>query len=96
MINRGLSYFPDSVLQANAMNLRSFLDKQTQFDYLFHSIRKRKRFSKWHKKTNLDIVPIVAELLDCSPREAERYADLLIEEMAHEIRNVYGGTTKPK
>lgn len=96
LINRGLSYFPDSVLQANAMNLRSFLDKQTQFDYLFHAVRKRKRFSRWHKKTNFELVPIITEVLECSPREAEKYANMITESMAYEIRNVYGGTTKPK
>ena len=66
LVNRALSYFPDSVLQANAMNQRSFLDKQTQFEYMLFSVRKRRRFSKWHKKVNLDLVPIIQELLQCS------------------------------
>jgi len=97
LMNRGFSYFADTVLQANAMNLRSHLDKQAQYDYLFYSIRKRKRFSKWHKKENLDIVPYIKELLDCSPREAEQYAKLISQEMAEEVRGIYGGTKrKPK
>ena len=50
VINRSLSYFPDTVLQANEMNTNHHLGKREQFDYLRHSIRKRRRFSKWLKK----------------------------------------------
>ncbi len=42
IINRCLSYFPDTILQANEMNTNSELGKQEQFDYLRHSIRKRR------------------------------------------------------
>ena len=33
------------------MNIHADLGKREQFDYLRHSIRKRRRFSKWLKKT---------------------------------------------
>ena len=50
IINRCLSYFPDTILQANEMNTHADLGKQEQFDYLRHSIRKRRRLSRWIKK----------------------------------------------
>lgn len=50
LINRGLSYFPDTIFYANEMNGKSYIPKQQQFDFLMNSITKRKRFSKWHKK----------------------------------------------
>ena len=50
IVNRSLSYFPDTILQANDMNIHADLGKREQFDYLRHSIRKRRRFSKWLKK----------------------------------------------
>lgn len=50
MVNRGLSYFPDTILYANEMNKYADLDKKMQFDFYINSIPKRKRFSKWHKK----------------------------------------------
>ena len=51
LINRGLSYFSDSVLYANEMNrLGTVLDKEVQFDFYLHALPKRKRFSKWFKK----------------------------------------------
>jgi hypothetical protein len=50
MVNRGLSYFADTVLYANEMNKYADLDKKMQFDFYVNAIPKRKRFSKWHKK----------------------------------------------
>mgnify|MGYP000935935724 CR=1 FL=1 len=40
IINRGLSYFVDTVLYANEMNLRHELNNRMQNDYLLNSIRK--------------------------------------------------------
>lgn len=50
MVNRGLSYFPDTIMYANEMNKYADLDKKMQFDFYTNAIPKRKRFSKWHKK----------------------------------------------
>ena len=50
MINKGLSYFPDTIMYANEMNRHNTVDKELQFDFLLNSITKRKRFSKWFKK----------------------------------------------
>ena len=50
IINRGLSYFPDTLFYANEMNKNGTVSKKMQFDFLMNSIPKRKRFSKWHKK----------------------------------------------
>ena len=50
MVNRGLSYFPDTLFYANEMNMLASVDSLLQFDYLINSIRPRKRFSKWSKK----------------------------------------------
>ena len=50
VVNRALSYFPDTVLYANEMNVNSSAPKQWQFDFLRSAVPKRKRFSKWFKK----------------------------------------------
>ena len=49
MVNRGLSYFPDTVLYANEMKQYHHLDNRLQFDFLINIVRKRNRFSKWNK-----------------------------------------------
>jgi hypothetical protein len=45
-MNRSLSAFPDTVLYSNEMNLRYGLDNQLQYDYLFNSIPRGRRFAK--------------------------------------------------
>lgn len=49
IVNRGLSYFPDTLLYAQEMNTNHHLDPRLQFSYLINTIRKGKRFSKWYK-----------------------------------------------
>jgi hypothetical protein len=60
MVNRGLSYFPDTIMYANEMNRNDHLDKDCQFYFLLNSITKNKRWSKWAKKDpvskNLELV----------------------------------------
>lgn len=50
LVNRALSYFPDTVMYANEMNRAPHVPKQWQFDFLRGVVPKRKRFSKWAKK----------------------------------------------
>lgn len=50
LVNRGLSYFPDTILYANEVNLLHHMDNKLQYAYLINTIRPKKRFSKWVKK----------------------------------------------
>jgi len=54
MVNRGLSYFYDTVHHANQMNLNAGIPKDWQFSYLINTIAKKKRFSKWSKADKVD------------------------------------------
>lgn len=51
IVNRALSYFPDTVLYANEMNRLGSIPKEWQFQFLRGTISKRQRFSKWAKKS---------------------------------------------
>lgn len=53
LVNRSLSYFPDTIMYANAINATPNIPKRWQFEFLKNSIPKRKRFSKWGKKEPL-------------------------------------------
>ena len=50
MINRGLSFFPDTILYSNMMNRYPHIPKKSQFCFFINNIVKKKRFSQWHKK----------------------------------------------
>ena len=88
LINKALSYFPDTILQANQMNLASFIDIQAQYDYLFYAVRKRKRYSKWYKGHTSDMISILRDVLGCSPREAEVYLTMLSKDDVKKLKKV--------
>tara|TARA_R100001082_G_scaffold109016_1_gene85315 strand:- start:521 stop:904 length:384 start_codon:yes stop_codon:yes gene_type:complete len=86
VVNRCLSYFPDTIFHVNQMNGCPSIDKKMHFDYLLNSIRKRKRYSKWLKNEECQKVNVVKEYFGYSERKAREVVSLLndsdIEEMA--------------
>lgn len=51
IINRGLSLYQDTILLAQEMNIRPDIPKASQYHFLHTLVSKRKRWSKWPKKT---------------------------------------------
>ena len=87
MINRGFSYFSDSIYIANEMNRHASLHPRMQYDFYRHTIRPRKRFSKWTKSKTYDAdVCAIAEMYGISKREASLYIDLYTKEQLDECR----------
>lgn len=96
VVNRCLSYFPDTILYVNQMNINPSLDKKMQFDYLRLSIRKRKRFSKWLKRESVEDLDLIKEYFNYSDSKAREALDILTEEDIAKIRqNSYRGGEKP-
>jgi len=85
MINRSLSYFPDTVLAANEMNVNHQLDKKMQFDFLINIIRKRKRFSKWEKKKADGDVDVIKEYYGYNDLKARQVLSLLSPEQLEQL-----------
>ncbi len=96
IINRGLSYFSDTVLYANEMNLRHELDKRMQNDYLLHSIRSKKRFSKWVKNKKEERVDLIKQYFNYSNQKAREVLDIITDEEYNQIKQAFetGGTSK--
>lgn len=86
MINRFLSGSMDCVLYANEMNQRHFLDKKIQFDYLFHSIRKTKRFSKFLKAETSEDLELVKTYYNYNNERAREALKILTTEDLDQIR----------
>ena len=85
VINKCLSYFPDTIFYANKMNQSSGLDKKMQYDYYLHSVSKRKRFSKWIKPEESKDVEVVKEVFGYSDVRAREVIDLLPMEKLREL-----------
>lgn len=78
MVNRGLSYFVDTVMLANEMNQRFDLAPKMQYDFLYHGVRKKRRFSKWHKKQkDGKDIELIKEAYSMNRERAEEVHDLI-------------------
>lgn len=86
MINRSLSYFPDTVQFANVMNQYHHLDKKLQYHFLLNIIRKRKRFSKWTKATQDSDVDVVKQYYGYSNEKAQQAMSLLTDDQIATLR----------
>ncbi|MDC3266360.1 DNA polymerase clamp loader subunit A [bacterium] len=86
LVNRGLSYFADTVLYCNEMNRFPNLDKKLQFDFLLNSIRKNKRFSKWHKAEVDEETQLVCDYYKCSIRKAKEIVTLLSTDQLRQLK----------
>ena len=86
LINRSLSYFPDTVLAANEMNRNHHIDNRLQFDFFINIIRKRKRFSKWFKTEQISDLEIVKEYYGYSNEKARQILTLLSTEQINELK----------
>ena len=88
VVNRSLSYFPDTVFHANEMNILNGLDSKLQYDYLKYSVRKRKRFSKWLKNEKIENMDVVKEYFNYSNTKAQEALKVLSEDDISEIINI--------
>lgn len=86
MVNRGLSYFQDTIHMANEMNLNTGLSNRQQFDFLRSLVRKRKRFSKWDKAIKSSDVDIVKEYYDYNDAKAKQVLELLSREQLDNLK----------
>ena len=95
MVNRTLSYFNDTVLMANEMNLNHHLDNRLQFDFFINIIRKKKRFSKWNKPETVSDVEVVKQYYGYSNEKARQVLTLLTSKQIDELKKkVYKGGRK--
>ena len=81
LINRGLSYFPDTIFYANQMNQHAGLDKDMQFFFFLNIISRKKRFSKWSKKdAESESLELVKEYYGYSSEKASEALKVLTDE----------------
>lgn len=96
IVNRGFANFDDSVLHANEMNMRPHLFNDAQFQYYRGSLRKRKRFSKWHKADKDADLDAIQQVYECNRTIAKMYLKALSKDdlkSVHDRLNV-GGVRK--
>jgi uncharacterized membrane-anchored protein YitT (DUF2179 family) len=93
MVNRGLSYFHDTVLIANEMNINHHIDHRLQYDFMMNIVTKKKRYSKWLKSNEeLNSINTIKEYYGYSDEKAKSILPLLSHEQLNELKlRIYKG-----
>ena len=86
IINRCLSGQIDSVMFANEMNKHPNVAKKLQYDFFLNSLRKRKRFSPWLRKDQIENLELVKRYYGYSNEKAKQVLPLLSKEQLNFIQ----------
>lgn len=94
MVNRGLSYFQDTIMFANEMNMRHGSRNKMQYEFYLNTVRPKKRFSKWHKSKKSKDVEVVMEYYGYGTKKAEQALSILSKQQLKSIKEKLekGGT----
>lgn len=94
VVNRCLSYFTDTILYSNEMNMNYHIDNKMQYDYYINSVRKRKRFSRWIKEESSDDLEWIKFHYNYSDIKAKEALAVLGSGGVQKIRDMYGMSVK--
>jgi len=86
IVNKALSYFPDTVLIANEVNMYHGLEKRAQYEYLINMIRPNKRWAKWVKDVNDEDLDSVCAYYNVNRIIGREYLSLLSKEQIQIIK----------
>ena len=92
IINRALSFFSDTVLFANEMNIHHTIDNRLQYDFFINIIRKHKRWSKWLKSKEPEHLELIKTYYGYSNEKAKSVLSLFTDEQLQELKKrIYKG-----
>ena len=86
LVNRGLSFGPDTVIPANEMNSRPHLDKKLQFQFLINTVRPRKRYNKWVKAEKVEAIELIKTYYGYSTEKARQALSILTSEQLNHLK----------
>ena len=95
MVNKVLSGFQDTVMLCNEMNRNHFLDRDMQFQFLLNSIRSKKRFTPYVRRSKIKDIECVKEYYGYSNDKAKSALNILTKEQLKLIKErLYKGGIK--
>ena len=86
VVNRGLSFGPDTVIPANEMNSRPHLDKKLQYQFLINTVRPRKRYNKWVKAEKVEAIELIKTYYGYSTEKARQALSILTSEQLDNLK----------
>ena len=88
VVNHGLSFYPDTVLIANEMNLYPEIPVESQYYYYMGAIRKGNRYSEWHKLKKNEDLDLVQKVYQVRREIAKQYLKLLSKDDLAKLRDL--------
>ena len=85
LANIALSYSLDTIMFANEMNQYPNLPPVCQYDFLYQSVRKGKRFNKWYKESDTPYLQEVMDYYQYSKSKALEALQVLTQEQLRDI-----------
>ena len=85
LTNTALSYSMDTIMLANEMNLYPSLPPDPQYDFLYGSVRRAKRYGMWHKHVDPPHVEAVMEYYGYSKQKAIQALQVLTQDNIRDI-----------
>lgn len=86
VVNKALSYFPETILYSNQMNIFPLLENKLQYHYLLNTIRPGKRFAKWVKREDVENLDAVKQYYGYSTEKAQQALAILTIDNLHYIK----------
>ena len=87
IVNRCLSGHIDAVMFANEINKHPNLENKLQYDFFLNSLRKRKRYSPWLRKEQIENLELVKQYYGYSNEKAKQVLNILTREQLSFIRD---------
>ena len=88
VVNHGLSFYPDTVLIANDMNMYPDIPVESQYYYYMGAIRKGNRYSEWHKLKKNEDLDLVQKVYQVRREIAKQYLKLLSADALKQLREL--------
>jgi capsule polysaccharide modification protein KpsS len=85
LTNTAFSYSLDTVMLSNEMNKYHGLLPEAQYDFYYNSVRRGKRYNKWHKKTEHPHLAAVMEYYGYSREKAIQALQVLTQDNIRDI-----------
>ena len=85
LTNTAFSYSLDTIMLANEMNRLHGLLPEAQYDFYYESVRRGKRFAKWHKKTEHAHLDAVMQYYGYSKEKAIEALQVLTQDNIRDI-----------
>ncbi len=90
IINKSLSYFPDTIAFANIANTSlGEVPPYSHFDFLRFTVSKKKRFSKWFKPIDSEALRVLCEYFNVNRQKAEEYLKILSNTEVNAIKKEF-------